>query len=58
MFKTELAALATRTGLRITVCHLPPGTSKWNKIEHRDFPRRATWWRGPWVPTCAGARLR
>ncbi|MGH8827143.1 MAG: ISAzo13 family transposase, partial [Jiangellaceae bacterium] len=37
MFKTELAALAARTGLRITVCHLPPGTSKWNKIEHRLF---------------------
>jgi hypothetical protein len=32
MFKTELAALAARTGLRITVCHLPPGTSKWNKL--------------------------
>ena len=32
LFKTELAALADRTGLRITVCHLPPGTSKWNKL--------------------------
>ncbi len=37
LWKTELAALADQTGLRITVCHLPPGTSKWNKIEHRLF---------------------
>ena len=36
-WKTELAALAAETGLAITVCHLPPGTSKWNKIEHRLF---------------------
>jgi hypothetical protein len=36
-WKTELAALATETGLDISVCHLPPGTSKWNKIEHRLF---------------------
>ena len=36
-WKTELAALATETALEITVCHLPPGTSKWNKIEHRLF---------------------
>ena len=35
--KTGLAALAAGTGLAITVCHLPPGTSKWNKIEHRLF---------------------
>ena len=35
--KTELAALATETGLAITVCHYPPGTSKWNKIKHRLF---------------------
>src|ERR1035437_2126485 len=33
--KVELAWLAERTGLHITVCHFPPGTSKWNKIEHR-----------------------
>ena len=45
-FKTELAALATRTGLRITVCHLPPGTSKWNKIEHRLFSHISMNWRG------------
>ena len=36
-WKTELAALAAGTGLEISVCHLPPGTSKWNKIEHRLF---------------------
>ncbi len=35
LWKTELANLAAETGLTITVCHLPPGTSKWNKIEHR-----------------------
>ena len=34
LWKTELAALATETSLAITVCHLPPGTSKWNKVEH------------------------
>ena len=37
LWKTELAQLATDTGLAITVCHYPPGTSKWNKIEHRLF---------------------
>jgi len=37
LWKTELAELATETGLQITVCHFPPGTSKWNKIEHRLF---------------------
>lgn len=36
-WKTELATLAAETGLAISVCHLPPGTSKWNKIEHRLF---------------------
>jgi transposase len=35
LWKLELAKLAERTGLQITVCHFPPGTSKWNKIEHR-----------------------
>ena len=38
--------LADRTGLAITVCHLPPGTSKWNKIEHRLFSYISTNWRG------------
>jgi hypothetical protein len=36
-WKVELAKLARETGLEITVCHYPPGTSKWNKIEHRLF---------------------
>src|SRR5664280_7519 len=45
-FKTELATLATQTGLTITVCHLPPGTSKWNKIEHRLFSHISMNWRG------------
>jgi hypothetical protein len=45
-WKTELAALATETGLQITVCHLPPGTSKWNKIEHRLFSHISMNWRG------------
>jgi hypothetical protein len=45
-WKTELAALATQTGLAISVCHLPPGTSKWNKIEHRLFSQITMNWRG------------
>ena len=46
LWKTELAALADQTGLSITVCHLPPGTSKWNKIEHRLFSHISMNWRG------------
>jgi len=46
LWKTELAALAAHTGLQITVCHLPPGTSKWNKIEHRLFSHISMNWRG------------
>jgi Rhodopirellula transposase DDE domain len=46
LWKTELAALATETGLQITVCHFPPGTSKWNKIEHRLFSHISMNWRG------------
>ena len=46
LWKTELASLATDTGLQITVCHLPPGTSKWNKIEHRLFSHISMNWRG------------
>lgn len=45
-WKTELAVLATETGLDITVCHLPPGTSKWNKIEHRLFSQITRNWAG------------
>jgi len=46
MFKAELATLATTIGLAITVCHMPPGTSKWNKIEHRLFSFISMNWRG------------
>lgn len=46
LWKSELAALAAETGLTITVCHLPPGTSKWNKIEHRLFSHISMNWRG------------
>jgi len=45
-WKTELAAFAAETGLTISVCHLPPGTSKWNKIEHRLFSQITMNWRG------------
>ena len=46
LWKTELARLADETGLEVTVCHLPPGTSKWNKIEHRLFSHISMNWRG------------
>ena len=46
LWRVSLAELAARTGLRITVCHFPPGTSKWNKIEHRLFSAISTNWRG------------
>jgi len=46
LWKWELQQFANRTGLRITVCHFPPGTSKWNKIEHRLFSHIAMNWRG------------
>ncbi len=45
-WKVELARLAQETGLTITVCHYPPGTSKWNKIEHRMFSFITMNWRG------------
>lgn len=45
-WKAGLAALAAETGLDITVCHFPPGTSKWNKIEHRLFCQITLAWRG------------
>jgi hypothetical protein len=45
-FKTGLAALAAETGLTVTVCHMPPGTSKWNRIEHRLFSHITMNWRG------------
>lgn len=46
LWKYELARLAAATGLDITVCHYPPGTSKWNKIEHRLFSQITLNWRG------------
>ena len=46
VWKSELATLAAETGLIITVCHFPPGTSKWNKIEHRLFSHITMNWRG------------
>jgi len=45
LWKWELQRLANRTRLAITVCHLPPGTSKWNKIEHRLFSFISINWR-------------
>ena len=45
-WKVELDRLAQETGLNITVCHCPPGTSKWNKIEHRMFSFITMNWRG------------
>jgi len=45
-WKAGLAALAQETGLEITCCHFPPGTSKWNKIEHRLFSAITMNWRG------------
>lgn len=45
-WKSELAALATEIGIPVTVLHLPPGTSKWNRIEHRLFSAITMNWRG------------
>jgi len=46
LFKVELQNLADETGLTLRVCHYPPGTSKWNKIEHRLFCHITQTWRG------------
>jgi hypothetical protein len=46
LFKIELQKLSNETGLEISVCHFPPGTSKWNKIEHRLFSFISKNWRG------------
>jgi hypothetical protein len=46
LWKTQLAELAAETGLEITVSHFPPGTSKWNRIEHRMFSAITMNWRG------------
>ncbi len=45
-WKAELAAFALETGLAVTVCHFAPGTSKWNKVEHRLFSHITMNWRG------------
>jgi hypothetical protein len=45
LWKVELTRLAADTGLEITVCHYPPGTSKWNKVEHRLFSHISMNWR-------------
>lgn len=46
LWKWELQQLADQIGLKVEVCHLPPGTSKWNKIEHRLFAAISQNWRG------------
>jgi len=46
LWKVELAKLASELGVQISVSHLPPGTSKWNKIEHRLFSQISMNWRG------------
>ena len=46
LWKLELQRLADETGLTLSVCHFPPGTSKWNKIEHRLFSFITQNWRG------------
>jgi hypothetical protein len=46
LWKVTLQRLADQIGLRISVCHFPPGTSKWNKIEHRMFSHISMNWRG------------
>jgi hypothetical protein len=46
LWKLELQKFANETGLSISVCHFPPGTSKWNKVEHRLFSFISSNWRG------------
>jgi hypothetical protein len=46
LWKVELQKFADESGLTISVCHFPPGTSKWNKIEHRLFSFISSSWRG------------
>jgi DNA-binding phage protein len=46
LWRTELARFADDEGISVTVCHFPPGTSKWNKIEHRLFSAISTNWKG------------
>ena len=46
LWKVELQKLADTIGIPVSVCHFPPGTSKWNKVEHRLFSFISTNWRG------------
>ena len=46
LWKLELQRFADETGLELSICHFPPGTSKWNKIEHRLFSFISSNWRG------------
>ena len=46
LWKSELARLADEQNIEVTVCHLPPATSRWNKIEHRFFSHISMNWRG------------
>ncbi len=46
LWKLSLQELANETGLKLVVCHFPPGTSKWNKIEHRLFSYITQNWQG------------
>ena len=58
LWKVELQKFADETGLTIGVCHYPPGTSKWNKIEHRLFCHITQNWRGrPLTSRSAGRRV-
>lgn len=53
VFKARLQAFADTTGLEVTVCHYPPGTSKWNPIEHRLFSQITATWSGVVLSTIA-----
>ena len=46
LWRLELQRFVDQTGLEVSVCHFPPGTSKWNKIEHRLFSQITQNWRG------------
>jgi len=52
LWKLELQTLADDTGLRLAVCYFPPGTSKWNKVEHRLFSFISSNWRGEPLRDC------
>ena len=56
LWKKELATLAEETGLTITVCQMSPGTSKWNKIEHRLFSHISMNWAGQPLTSCGTTR--